>query len=116
MNVLVLEDSEERCKHFRRALIGHSLDITEFSKEAIQMLKDKDYDILFLDHDLGGQQMVKSGEDTGYEVAAWLSLNPTRKPPEIYLHSLNSCGRDNMRCVLPDAIDAPFAWLHIKNK
>lgn len=113
MRVLILEDNAERCKHFSRSLIGHDVDITEFSKEAIELLKEKTYDILFLDHDLGGETYVKSGAGTGYEVAEWLSYNTDRKPKEIYLHSLNEWGRKNMLGVLPEAIETPFAWLNI---
>jgi len=35
--------------------------------------------ILFLDHDLGGKQMVASGNNTGYEVAKWLSKKQSEK-------------------------------------
>jgi len=38
------------------------------------------FDYLFLDHDLGGKQMVNSRENTGYEVAEWLSKNKLKKP------------------------------------
>ena len=114
MRVLILEDNENRCVKFREALMGHDLDITEFSKEAIQLLKENEYDILFLDHDLGGQVYVESGEETGFEVAEWLSQNTDRKPKEIYLHSLNEWGRKNMKNVLPDSVEAPFAWMNIQ--
>ena len=113
MDILILEDNEERCMHFRKNLINHEVNITEFSKEAISLLEKKDYDILFLDHDLGGMQMVTSGEGTGYEVAEWLSKNQNRKPKRIYIHSLNEPGRKNMKSVLPESIEAPFAWLNI---
>lgn len=113
MKILILEDDAERCKHFSRALIGHEVDITEFSKEAIKLLSNKNYDILFLDHDLGGKTYVDSGDGTGYEVAKWLSHNTGRKPKEIYLHSLNEWGRKNMKGVLPESIEAPFAWVNI---
>jgi len=72
------------------------------------------YDILSIDHDLGGKTYVESGEGTGYEVAEWLYENPDRKPKEIYLHSLNSAGRKNMKNVLPESVEAPFAWKNLK--
>jgi CheY-like chemotaxis protein len=115
MDILILEDCSNRCVHFKRALIGHNVTITEHSKEAIEILSKSKFDILFLDHDLGGMQMVASGENTGYEVAEWLRHNPGRKPGKIFLHSLNTPGRKNMLRVLPEAKEAPFAWLNIKS-
>lgn len=114
MKVLILEDDSERVKAFRASLIGHELDITEYAEAAIALLIKNEYDFLFLDHDLGGCVYVPSGAGTGYEVAEWLSNNPSRKPTHIYLHSLNPVGRLNMKRVLPEAIEAPFAWKNIK--
>lgn len=111
MKILILEDDAERIKLFRQNLIGHDLDITDSSKQAIKLLKSNKYNVIFLDHDLGGKQNVASGEDTGYEVALWLSKNPERKPNQIIIHSYNPVGRQNMKAVLPDAIIAPGVWL-----
>jgi len=113
MRILILEDDLSRMVHFKKALLKHIVDHTEDSKAAIELLKEHNYDTLFLDHDLGGKQLVASGEGTGYEVAEWLSKNDSRKPRQIYLHSLNGPGRKNMKSVLPEAVEAPFAWLHI---
>jgi len=50
--------------------------------------------ILSLDHDLG------ENEPTGYDFVRWLIEegigNPTIYPKEIYLHTANGVGRDNM--------------------
>jgi len=45
MRVLILEDSKERIVQFKKALIGHTIDITEYSKEAVELLSKDNYDI-----------------------------------------------------------------------
>ena len=89
------------------------LTITTFVGGTIAHLLVNDFDVLYLDHDLDGQSFQKSGENTGFEVAEWLSKKPPFVfiPPEIYIHSLNPEGVKNMKRVLPDAIEKPYAWL-----
>jgi len=113
MRILILEDDPERQQCFQRNLVGHDVIITDKAKTAIQLLSDQEWGLLCLDHDLGGQVYVKSGEGTGYEVAVWLEEHPDRQPPQIILHSLNPAGRENMKRCLPGAIDLPFAWVKI---
>jgi len=115
MNILILEDDPTgtRIPAFKRKFVGHIATFVETTKDAIRLLNEFPagyWDILFLDHDLGGEEMVESGPGTGYEVACWLEENPSKKPNRIYLHSLNPVGRQNMKRALPDAIEAPFAW------
>ena len=53
-------------------------------------------------------------DNTGYEVALWLSNNIDKAPENVYLHTLNPCGRKNMRDVLEkvkiNVYNAPFLW------
>lgn len=47
--------------------------LVDKAHEAIQALKDHTFDLICLDHDLGGQVMVDSSrEDTGAEVARYI--------------------------------------------
>ena len=115
MNILILEDKHIRLKTFKRLFPDSQITHVETSKEAIEKLKNSSWDMLFLDHDLGGQEMVASGENTGWEVADWLSKNPDRKPSNIVLHSCNPGGRANMKAVLPEAYDIPFTALYTKS-
>jgi CheY-like chemotaxis protein len=110
LNILVLEDDEERHKRFSRNLIGHDFVIVASVQSAIFYLKKKNWDMLYLDHDLGGQVYVPSGPNTGYEVAKWLEENPEYKPTKIILHSFNPVGAENMQQALPEAIKYPGAW------
>lgn len=110
MRILVLEDDPARHKKIRRRLIGNVVVIVETAQEAIDLLRDEDWNLLSLDHDLGGEQMVESGEGTGWEVAKWLENHPERKPKRILLHSYNTPGRENMLACLPDAENCPGWW------
>ena len=110
MKILILEDSQERMKQFRERLVGHEVVIVEESRDCIVQLQNSTWDVLFLDHDLGGQTMVESGPGTGYEVARWLEANPQRQPPHIVVHSFNPDGADKMIACLPQAMRAPGIW------
>lgn len=118
MKILILDDNVFRHKQFRQ---NHSLNNilthTYTVKECIDALQKDIYDCVCLDHDLGGEEMVKSGEGTGYEVAEWIAKSLPREnlPSVIYLHSLNPNGRNNMQGVLNDAgifnvVQFPFLW------
>lgn len=109
--ILILEDDDNRIVYFRRNLYGHDVIVTKFSKEAIGLLKKFKFDVLFLDHDLGGKQMVAPGENTGSEVAEWLNAHPDRQPPSINIHSYNPDGAKNMHRLLPGSILCPGVWL-----
>jgi|GEM_PF-1845432 len=99
-----------RIKQFNRKFIGNIVKWVMTAEEAIAELAENDWDAVFLDHDLGGETYVESGPGTGYEVAVWLERNPDRQPAQIFIHSLNTSGRDRMKAALPKAVIAPFAW------
>jgi hypothetical protein len=96
MRILILEDDENRNVYFRRNFAPNEIVITDDSN--------------FLDHDLGGQQMVSSGENTGYEVAQFLEENSIFVPPRVVIHSFNPIGARNMHQALPRATVMPGAW------
>ena len=114
--ILILDDDATRHEQFAKKYIGEELVHVTIAAEAINHLEyGPKFDYVFLDHDLGGLQMVESGDDTGYEVAEWLSRNDEFKPRNsVILHSLNPVGRKNMCNVLKKAninvIESPFLW------
>ena len=59
------------------------------------LLLNNKVNILSLDHDLGD-----INEETGYDLCKWLVTigndNPNIYPKQIYLHTANGVGRDNM--------------------
>lgn len=115
MKVLILEDDLGRIKSFKKELIGHHVFFTDRADKAIEQLKKSKWDVLFLDHDLGGEVFVTKVENTGYEVAIWLKKHPKKKPATIFIHSLNPNGRKRMKDEIPEAIEAMFAWTIASN-
>jgi CheY-like chemotaxis protein len=108
MKILILDDDQTRHDGFKKNLIGFDLEHTYTSKECIEKLKNNTYNMVLLDHDLGGQVFVDSGENTGWEVSEWLSKNPDKKPKHIIVHSWNPVGANNMKNVLITALCIPF--------
>jgi len=113
LNVLVLEDDPYRQKIFKQRLFNAKLVVVSSVFEAIECLKNKKWDYLFLDHDLGGQIYVTPGDNTGYAVACWLEKNPERQPENIIIHSLNPIGSSAMKQALPKAQCIPGCWMNI---
>ena len=110
MRILILEDSEERIKQMNRVLVGHEVVVMTTARDCIVALSNETFDVLSLDHDLGGQEMVESGPGTGYEVAYWLGQHPDRCPPRVVLHTFNPVGRMNMAAVLPCEPEVLPSW------
>lgn len=111
LKALILEDDHNRMSQMHTKMIGIAhLTIVETANEAIAALTDDSWDLLSLDHDLGGEEMVDSGPGTGYEVACWLENNPHKQPAVIWIHSLNPVGRNRMSQALPDAQQKPLWW------
>jgi len=79
-----------------------------------EMIHDNEYDLIFLDHDLGGKEMVDSAdEDTGYHLALFIASDSANKETPCVVHSCNPAGAVNIAAVLPHAIKAPFPFLDI---
>ena len=113
MRILIVEDSKERQKQFEANLYTHDITIVETVEDAIKKLSNViRWDVLFLDHDLGGQVYVPSdNKDTGYQVAKFLSDNKQYLPYNIIVHSLNYEGAKNILSLLKEqAMHIPFAW------
>lgn len=98
MRIFILEDSPVRIATFRRKLIGHDLTIAESAQQAINTMRaardvetrSSRFDLIFLDHDLGGEEMVGTeGANTGSEVVRWMALE-MGVCPTIVVHSLNA--------------------------
>ena len=102
---LFLDDSEERQEIAQKYFGKYWGDVTWAwtTKQAIQALKQSSYDLVFLDHDLGGEVFVDSKrEDSGMEVVRWIVQN---KPQidTIVIHSWNLPAAKNMELYLRDA-------------
>lgn len=117
MKILILEDREDRCIQFREAFSGIDICFTDEAHVAIDRLQTEKWDVLFLDHDLGGQVRVSvTGKNTGSEVARFLEANLEYKPSFIVIHSLNTIASRYMKMALRDALVCPFAWTKISKE
>lgn len=112
--VLILEDDPVRIKKFKSIMLGINAkaDFTETASDAINKLKQEEYDLILLDHDLGGEIYVATeNENTGSAVARWISENPfTYKYPIVIVHSLNPAGAEYMVSLIPHSVRIPFIW------
>jgi CheY-like chemotaxis protein len=117
--ILLVEDDNGRRSWFGNRFTGHELDTTDDVAVAVEWLSSREYDLIFLDHDLAlehyAQEMADDGL-TGYVVAAWLAEHPECQPDcEIIIHSLNFSGSARMQQCLQNAgrkaDHVPFPYL-----
>ncbi len=110
--ILFLDDDAVRHGLFSKSLIGkaaYSVSPTIDVKTTIEALEksvaDKiPFDVAFLDHDLGGRQMVSEREGTGTIVAEYIAAMPNEFKPKIaVIHSFNPEGAQRMARILVDA-------------
>lgn len=105
--ILIVEDDAARRSWFDRQFADCDRDVTDDVSVAVQLLLERDYELIFLDHDLAEEHYYLEMADdglTGYAVAAWLAEHPERQPDaQIIIHSLNYSGSERMRQCLQDA-------------
>ncbi len=96
--LLFLDDDEYRIKIFREKMVGsgYEIYITKTVSETLAQLTHQSFDLVSLDHDLGGEQMVASHSNTGHEVAKFIATM-TDPPKLIIVHSFNPVGAANMK-------------------
>lgn len=91
--ILILEDDPNRVDIFRATLGDrHSLAFTETASAAIAAIDSTSFDVIFLDHDLGGQTHVAASDvNTGSEVVRHLAhvRQDTNLDAPIIIHSMN---------------------------
>jgi hypothetical protein len=99
VRILLLEDDFNRIKVFKT--LDPTITVTNTANDCIEQLKNGGkWDILYLDHDLGGEIYVDtSNPNTGSEVARWLSNNPTELDC-IFIHSYNYPAVQHMTALL----------------
>lgn len=118
--ILFLDDCEIRHNTFKSKfkIPDTQVEYVYTASKAISALKNKLYNVVFLDHDLGGQSFVKSGKNTGYEVALFIATMPADKRPyQVIIHSHNPVGALNMKRALQNAVKKlqiiPFSELFL---
>ena len=116
MKVLFLDDDSIRLKIARKYFIGHELYLAETAAQAINLLNtESPFDLVHLDHDLGGNVFVPSDEKSGYEVAKYIYLM-TNKPKKVVVHSFNLVGAEKMMNVLSSVVSVIQQPFNLKIK
>jgi hypothetical protein len=106
MRVFILEDDENRIVGFEHAGVGHDLTIRRWNAHAdgayAAYEKYGPFDLLLLDHDLGGRAGVMySDDETGTAFVKWLGApKNVEEQPTVIIHSWNPGGARNMRGIL----------------
>ena len=97
MNILFLDDNPQRVTRFKRSYPDAAIVTT--AMDCIAAMEKRAFDVVFLDHDLGGQSFVDSGDsDCGMAVVRWI-CSPLRPvdPVALYIvHSRNPQGAAKM--------------------
>ncbi|MCS6873339.1 MAG: hypothetical protein N2Z23_06475 [Pyrinomonadaceae bacterium] len=95
ISVFLLDDDPRRHDWFRRRFDGDFIDIAETVEQAKQLLKEKSYDAIFLDHDLLPHHYESNThgdyENTGYAIAEFLDAHPElQRAATIIVHTRNA--------------------------
>ncbi len=114
MKILFLDDMEVRHSKFRNFCGQHNIFHVYTVEEAILALKkESPFNIVYLDHDLGGGIYLPSDDNSGYAVAKYISLmNKEKIPEKVVIHSWNEKGAAKMMDILVmsgiNAVCEPF--------
>ena len=99
MRIFVLEDDPMRIKAIWEAGIGQDLTVAKSCEEAKRKWQGP-YDLVLLDHDLGGEVFADSSKDnTGAGFARWL-VESDKEPGVGVIHSYNPVGAKAMGEIL----------------
>jgi len=120
MKILLLEDDYNRVEQFRkrvdelneRNIAKSELVHVETAKDCIEKLENDTFNLILLDHDLGGEVYVDTNSDnTGSEVARWINKNPEKMNGVfIITHTFNPAGAKNIVDLIPNCLYVPAIW------
>jgi CheY-like chemotaxis protein len=103
LRILILEDDMQRIETFGQKLCvnEHNITYVTTAAEAIRWLDEDEFDLVFLDHDLGGKVYVDTNEkNTGSEVVRHMTQPTYVKSPVVIIHSLNTPAAKSMEHAL----------------
>ena len=107
--ILLLEDDDRRIARFMHDLSHMAVFHTDCVAGAIELLKQKKFDLAFLDHDLefGKRVNIDSADpNTGYHVAKYIFEHFPEMP--VVVHSLNWFGGNKIVKDFPNAVYVPY--------
>lgn len=100
MKVFVLEDDPDRIRLFAEVLEGHDWTCIHTCDRTYEFHAHSPYDLILLDHDLGGRQMVDH-EDSGTEFVK-LVRDHIGSKARVTIHSYNPDGARRMSKLLEE--------------
>ena len=89
MQIFILEDDAKRIQAFVDEFAGNQIMITNDAMMAVKLLEHMTFDIVFLDHDLGGKTFVPSDEKSGRHVSRAMAEDERHKNTRVVVHSWN---------------------------
>ncbi len=110
MKIFILEDDRARQTWFLDRFEGHDVTLIESNKDAHKF--EGFYDLICLDHDLGGRQLVDH-EDCGLMFVK--NMKNYFADSLVLIHSYNPDGAIAMKAEHPMAIIAPFGGAKFRN-
>jgi len=116
IKAFILEDSEERAKTFRSALEGWDITLCSACVDALKHIMETKFDIIFLDHDLGGKVFVPQTdkEASGYPVAQAIPGSINKETP-VVVHSWNiPAAKSMVEAIGETAQGAAFGMFDLK--
>ena len=99
MRIFVLDDDMHRIKWFKKAFSGDNVYYAHDPIEAERMLRDHEYDIIYLDHDLGGPY-TRGPKGDGIDLAEAMAKHKLHIDTPIVVHSLNHEGSEDILATL----------------
>ena len=94
MNILILEDSEERIKIFKKILNNNVLFITKYEDKFFDYIENNEIDFIFFDHDLGID--LKIGAEISKELVDKYMNDEIKLNTVFIIHSNNPPGSKNI--------------------
>ena len=107
---MLLEDNPHRITFFQNELKKHKLTVCRHAKAAMKALKDGQFDLIFLDHDLDSEPIAPDDENSGSEVARFI-VKEAVTCGLIILHTENRVGREAMIALLDTCQAIPYSKL-----
>ena len=97
MKIFILEDDKNRIEWFMDEFNGNNITWIDNAYEAKPIILFEKFDIIFLDHDLGGKIYQDSKEENcGFQIAKIINDGVNLTTP-IIIHSLNYPAAQNMK-------------------
>lgn len=93
--IFLLEDSESRIDWFKQTFGDDNVVYSKNPEESLEYLKNSHFDIIFLDHDLGGAYTPGEYGD-GIDLAKKMVEEEIHINTPIIVHSLNPVGAENI--------------------